>query len=227
MSLGANYFSQILDHKRDTIDMALETLRLVEFDTVVGCGISGVTFAAMLAYKLDCNLWIVRKPEDVNNHSSFRVEGSTPKGYERSQVLVVDDLVDSGSTMVRIRETLYGAGNIEGFDIVGDYMYATNRFTTEGTQSWLKNDIAHTVKKRLSTKDSRQSHTLTPVPEDPQATSALSAESFSEMTNEKYTSKDWFDPLTKEQVREISARWEWAMRSPAYLRAGKFVSDER
>jgi len=67
----------------------------VEYDTLIGTGLSGALILPMLARELGKQFAVVRKPD--NSHSDTRVEGSIGNRW-----VFVDDLIDSGATFVRV-----------------------------------------------------------------------------------------------------------------------------
>jgi orotate phosphoribosyltransferase len=70
---------------------------------IVGTGLSGVTFATLLAHHLRINPVFVRKEND-GTHSSHLIEGVDRSILNR--FLIVDDTIDSGKTILRIVKTL-------------------------------------------------------------------------------------------------------------------------
>lgn len=70
----------------------------LEYDTLVGTGLSGTLAVAELARKLNKHYLVVRKDND-GTHSSLPVEGFLGKRW-----LFVDDVVDSGRTFARVWE---------------------------------------------------------------------------------------------------------------------------
>lgn len=74
---------------------------------IVGCGISGITLASNVAYELGVPLCIVRKTDDFNNHSSYRVEFPHLVGNLSHNFIMVDDLVCEGHTAKHVMRMLY------------------------------------------------------------------------------------------------------------------------
>jgi adenine/guanine phosphoribosyltransferase-like PRPP-binding protein len=68
----------------------------VEFDAIAVCGYSGAIAGSILAYAMNKNLVIVRK-ESEDCHSPLTREGVMCGDY-----IIVDDLVNSGSTIEKI-----------------------------------------------------------------------------------------------------------------------------
>ena len=78
------------------IDKALPVLRKRKFDAIAVRGMSGATIGAILADRLDKDLYLVRKGNEVeSSHSSYKVEGPDgPIDY-----IIVDDFVATGATI--------------------------------------------------------------------------------------------------------------------------------
>jgi adenine/guanine phosphoribosyltransferase-like PRPP-binding protein len=85
------------DALRKTIEAAVRVLELRDFDAIAFQGMSGALIAPALALKLDKNLLMVRK-QGNNTHSTYSVEGDAAA----ERYVIVDDLVDTGSTVMRI-----------------------------------------------------------------------------------------------------------------------------
>jgi adenine/guanine phosphoribosyltransferase-like PRPP-binding protein len=94
-----SYLTRVLDPDkfRESIDLAAEKLRDIEFDAIAVTGNSGVSFGAALAYKMGKALLIVRKKTE-NCHSIHTVEGSASV----QRFIIVDDCIASGCTWRRV-----------------------------------------------------------------------------------------------------------------------------
>jgi adenine/guanine phosphoribosyltransferase-like PRPP-binding protein len=68
----------------------------IEFDAIAVCGIGGVSIGPALAAKLGKEIIIVRKDDDINNHSLRDSERSSDK---IKSYVIVDDLVAGGRTV--------------------------------------------------------------------------------------------------------------------------------
>lgn len=97
-------------------------LKNVEFDTVVGTGISGALVAPLLARWMGKNLVIVRK-ENVDTHAYRPIEGKLGHRW-----LFVDDLVCTGATLRRVVKAVDTLTFNLSFDwkteYVGTYLYS-------------------------------------------------------------------------------------------------------
>lgn len=69
---------------------------------VVMQGISGMAVGMVLAAKLGCHYAVIRKPGE-DSHSGRNIEGVIPA---TGQVVIVDDFVSEGHTMIRMIEAL-------------------------------------------------------------------------------------------------------------------------
>lgn len=118
--------------------LATEHLEGVEFDTLVGTGLSGTIAVTDLARRLGKNYLVVRKAND-GSHSSAPVEGKLGKRW-----LFVDDLVSSGATFGRVWDVLAGLQADRQFttEFVGVFLYSDSRYfvspSNERIHSWLK-----------------------------------------------------------------------------------------
>jgi adenine/guanine phosphoribosyltransferase-like PRPP-binding protein len=105
---GCEYLAQAFEPER-LIDAAKLILGDVDFDTVVGTGLSGTIGATLIAYALKKHLLIVRKPSDAEtmprgawpNHSGFKTEGRMGRKW-----VFVDDLVSTGKTRDRVKQVV-------------------------------------------------------------------------------------------------------------------------
>lgn len=77
---------------------AVQSGTIQDFSHIACRGVSGVTIAAPIALRLKKGLIVVRKQED-DCHASLKVEGVPD---EQFSYLIVDDLIESGKTIMRI-----------------------------------------------------------------------------------------------------------------------------
>lgn len=100
---GASHTCRVLNHKERNkiIIRAVCDLRRIkdQFDTIACCGISGLMVVPQIAELLDKHILIIRKDEKC--YSEFRTEGVAPFQY-----VVIDDLICSGATIKRIKNTI-------------------------------------------------------------------------------------------------------------------------
>lgn len=103
---------------RDPVDIAgplRDALEGIEYDTLVGTGLSGALVIPGLARELG-KLWaIVRKPTD-QSHSDKVIEGEVGAYW-----LFVDDFTDTGATRRRVEAAIEKASNRESPFVKGSY----------------------------------------------------------------------------------------------------------
>jgi adenine/guanine phosphoribosyltransferase-like PRPP-binding protein len=119
----ASYLQPIIEDADRMVQNFRAKMRTVDFDTVVGTGISGTLAAQLFARALGIHFAIVRKED--GSHSNNKVEGNVGKRW-----VFVDDLVCSGETRTRVRESMKQFCLDHHFEseYVGDYMYYSNTF---------------------------------------------------------------------------------------------------
>ena len=112
---------------------AQEVLEKVEYDTMIGIGLSGTLVVPLIARAMGKNFAIVRKPND-SNHRERAVEG-----YVGESWIFVDDFVSSGATLERVKAEIKNlqAGQPYGWDAfetkyIGTYQYARGNFIADG-----------------------------------------------------------------------------------------------
>lgn len=94
----SSYLRRVFDERNELIDSARRTLHDVDFDTVIGTGLSGALIVPDIARALNKQWAIVRKDND-SEHAMFNIEG-----YIGNQWLFFDDLVASGRTLRFVKE---------------------------------------------------------------------------------------------------------------------------
>lgn len=81
---------------------------LSNFDVICGIPTSGLVFASALAYSLEKPLIYIRK--DVKSHGTQKnIEGFLKPG---DRVLLVDDLITTGSSLISSSEMVLGEGGV-------------------------------------------------------------------------------------------------------------------
>lgn len=91
------------DRRGETIARAIRDLSGVEFGTIAVRGVSGLLIGPILAERLSKQICVVRKPGE-DRHSGYEVEGKPEGAY-----IIVDDLIDSGSTVRAIVAAMQAA----------------------------------------------------------------------------------------------------------------------
>lgn len=103
-------------------DLAYDFLEFtdgVEFDTIVGVGLSGALVVPLLGHLVGLNWALVRKAGD-GSHSSSLLEGRIGRRW-----MFVDDLISSGSSLQKTRERVLQASHRGQWSTayVGSYFY--------------------------------------------------------------------------------------------------------
>lgn len=123
-----NYMDSALFNLDKVIRTARRDLARVDFDTLVGTGLSGAVVIPALARSMKKDFVLIRKEKDDSHHGSNRLLGRLGTRW-----IFVDDLVASGRTRDRVMEKVAHACVERGFTTthVGDYLYcsAHHRFT--------------------------------------------------------------------------------------------------
>jgi len=104
------YFSYIFNHKKETIDTICQTLSDPEFhgvDFLVGTGLSGTLPMVAVSIQSGIPCGIIRKgKEDEQAHSSRLLEPGVSLGHIAARYIIIDDLIESGKTVVGIIEKM-------------------------------------------------------------------------------------------------------------------------
>jgi orotate phosphoribosyltransferase-like protein len=121
--LHASYLTDIIRDPRQVIQLAEKALFEVDFDTVVGIGLSGALIVPQMAAAFGKNFAIVRKVD--NTHSDQPVEG-----HIGARWLFVDDLICTGSTYKHVVNKMKLTAELYSHDTqhVGAYLYFSRRF---------------------------------------------------------------------------------------------------
>ena len=115
---GTSYLYVALGDPAELVYDAMKKLKGVEFDTMVGRGLSGALVVPLLARAMSKHFAIVRKPND-GSHSESRIEGRLGERW-----VFVDDLICSGNTF---KQTLDQIKEVKPrIEFHGMYMYGAN-----------------------------------------------------------------------------------------------------
>ena len=128
----APYLEKCFRDRKRHLGNAIRTLKNnnVIFDSIVCTGISGIMFASPLSLTMEKNIVVVRKKDEENNHSDYRIESSVePENLGRW--IFVDDLVASGDTYRYVLDSINRWKGLKQLDplFVGRYLYKDNVFT--------------------------------------------------------------------------------------------------
>lgn len=116
---------------------ARAALKGVDFDTVVGTGMSGVPAATLLGHSMGKHILLVRKEDDQHNHHDN--SGNGVVGRLGARWIFIDDFKSSGATLKRVKdvvkqvERFYGPSPKDRSTYVGSYFF---RATYYGDADW-------------------------------------------------------------------------------------------
>lgn len=115
----SGYFDHVYSSQRTINKQARQLLEGVEFDTLVGTGLSGGLIVPGIARALDKH-WLIIRKEGVPSHSHLRAEGRLGRLW-----VFVDDFSTTGLTMISVRNTIAELKERRKFDtrFVGSYFY--------------------------------------------------------------------------------------------------------
>lgn len=124
ITVHASYLRQALQEPEQTAATARLLLEDIDYDTMVGQGLSGALVIPTLARSLGKFWMIVRKPDD-KTHSDYKAEGTLGRRW-----IFVDDLIQSGATRLRVQEAVKKQAFDWRFETeyVGAYLYHTGHF---------------------------------------------------------------------------------------------------
>lgn len=124
MSSSVYYLKNVLYRPQMLADKFEEKVN-VQFDVLVGTGISGVSALMVLRSLLNVNIAILRKSGEMS-HSPYKVENTDPDFMAPNRKWIfVDDLIDSGRTFKRVADQF---GKI---NCVGAFLYSRNVYGDE------------------------------------------------------------------------------------------------
>lgn len=128
IDMNGGYMNRAYDPELVIIN-AREQLADVDYDTMVGTGVSGAIMVPQLARELGKNWLIIRKPTD-KSHSDLPAEGMLGDRW-----IFVDDFIDFGGTkrmvLTAVEEIVKDYGYYATEDpvtYVGDYLYQRLHF---------------------------------------------------------------------------------------------------
>lgn len=126
----SGYFDRAFGNLDQIAEDMLEKVQDVEFDTLVGTGLSGTLVVPTLARAFGVYWAIVRK--ESSPHTSVMVEGEIGHKW-----LFVDDFICSGATLIRVKRAIRGR-----IDQIGYYWSTAATFQTEyvGTYEYQENN---------------------------------------------------------------------------------------
>lgn len=140
---NANYLFDPLFKINTVLRLMKKTLRDVDFDTLVGTGLSGCLVVPLAARALNKRFMLVRKED--GSHSWSKVEGRLGRRW-----IFVDDFISSGQSFGKVAEAIYteAAHNRHKTSLVGTYMYVEGRKDWSGkpyqNEATMKGSYAYT-----------------------------------------------------------------------------------
>ena len=119
ITVHSTYFSRAVDDIEGVTADAKRLLADVDFDTLVGTGLSGSLVVPHLARELGVNWLLIRKPND-GTHGDRRGEGRLGRRW-----IFVDDFIASGATYERVSAVVGELSRMWAFGVVhvGDFLY--------------------------------------------------------------------------------------------------------
>lgn len=126
--LHSPYLTEPFMNQKAVVKRAQEQLADVEFDALVGMGLSGSLIVPLLAFLMDKRFAIVRKKDCAMGHgqTSHGIESCLKAG---DKWLFCDDFISSGATRRRVIRRMYD-NHVTKVDYVGDYLYGSQGYTT-------------------------------------------------------------------------------------------------
>lgn len=118
------YFDEAIRDLPGVIEKCQQTLRGIDFDTIVGTGFSGGVVIPALAMSMGKKFVLIRKENDDSHHGGGKLLGELG-----SRWIFVDDFVSSGRTRERVITKIADAVADSGQSttMVGQYMYQRNQ----------------------------------------------------------------------------------------------------
>lgn len=110
------------------VEKARKTLETVDYDTMVGTGLSGSLVIPVLAREFGKYFAIVRK--DEQRHSDMEVEGRIGHKW-----IFVDDFISTGATRRTVKSAVKSVTNNDDI-YVGTYVYHPDQFQVIDMGGW-------------------------------------------------------------------------------------------
>jgi len=117
-----HYLKDAFAPTKEMVGVARDMLKGVEYDTLIGTGLSGALVIPIIARALRKNYAIVRKGRD-GTHSRNKIEGRIGERW-----VFVDDLISTGNTRSRVKAAVKKECKDEGHETtyVGSYFYCVS-----------------------------------------------------------------------------------------------------
>jgi orotate phosphoribosyltransferase len=125
---GIDYLARAFENPAKLISEVMKSMGRVQFDTLVGTGLSGALVVPTLARALGRHWMIIRKE---NDHSHAVAQGNgRAVGTIGSKWIFVDDLVCTGHTRELVKDVIEALG--EDTQYVGTYVYGVGEWSAIG-----------------------------------------------------------------------------------------------
>ena len=120
IDVTTSYLVDAVHRFDDVFEAATEALQDVDFDTIVGTGMSGAIVVPRLADLLNVS-WVLVRRKNESNHADGMLEGVMGNRW-----LFVDDLIASGDTLQRVHEAINEefAGKDWPLEFAGSWVYS-------------------------------------------------------------------------------------------------------
>jgi orotate phosphoribosyltransferase len=125
---GIDYLARAFENPANLISAAMVHLEKIQFDTLVGTGLSGALVVPTLARALGRHWMIIRK-EDDRSHALAQGNGRAV-GTIGKKWIFVDDLICSGTTRESVKEAIKALD--VGAEYVGTYVYGVSAWSYVG-----------------------------------------------------------------------------------------------
>lgn len=117
----SSYLRKVFNDRAALIDQTVSNLSKVDFDTLVGTGLSGALVIPEIAARMNKHWAIVRKEND-SEHAQHAIEGAVGQRW-----LFIDDFIDSGRTLNFVKDKMLELDT----EFVGFYEYVWATFSEE------------------------------------------------------------------------------------------------
>lgn len=125
IEISGGYMNTVLNSDRLIARVREHRLHQIDFDTLVGRGLSGALAVPVIARELGKNWLVVRKPHDAS-HSSAKGEGKLGRRW-----VFVDDFIATGDTHSEVLAVIANISEARMWEtaFVGTYLYESGGFS--------------------------------------------------------------------------------------------------
>jgi adenine/guanine phosphoribosyltransferase-like PRPP-binding protein len=125
---GIDYLARAFENPANLISTAMQLLDGIQFDTLVGTGLSGALVVPTLARALGRHWMIIRKADDTSH--AIQQGNGRAVGTLGSRWLFVDDLICSGNTREIVKDVIAALGEETAY--IGTYLYGVGEWSLTG-----------------------------------------------------------------------------------------------